>query len=116
MEKLREYSSQPTHTMKRKLNKKSKEIIAQFENLDTVEKTQLLSISLLKDELKEPLKLLGIDTSVKKRKTSKLQKDIVESVKEGLHSIGKKSRSADKSIARRVILTSVLNKKLWKKR
>ena len=70
--------------------KSSKEIIAQFENLDTVEKTQLLSISVLKDKLKDPLKLLGIDTSVKKRKTSKLQNNIVESVKEGLHSIGKK--------------------------
>ena len=42
VEKLREYDSQPTHTMKRKLNKKFKEIIAQFENLDTVEETQLL--------------------------------------------------------------------------
>ena len=99
VKKLREYSSEPTHTTKRKLNKKSKEIIAQFENLDTMDKTQLLSSSLLKYELKEPLKLLGIDKSVKKRKTSKLQKDIVESVKEGLHSIGKKSRSIDKSIA-----------------
>ena len=101
VEKLREYASQPTHTVKRKLNKKSKEIIAQFENLDTVEKTQLLSISLLKDELKEPLRLLGIDTSIKKRRTSKLEKDIVESVKEGLHSIGEKTRSTDKSIARK---------------
>ena len=81
-----------------------------------MEKTQLLSISLLKDELKEPLELLGIDTSVKKRKTSKLQKDIVESVKEGLHSIGKKSRSADKSITQRVIPTSVLNKNLCQKK
>ena len=116
LKKLTEYASQSTHTTKRKLNKKSKEIIAQFENLDIVEKTQLLSIFLLKDELKDTLKLLGIDTSVKKRKTSKLQKDIVESVKEGLHSIGKKSRSVDKSIARRVILTFVINKKLWKKR
>ena len=98
VEKLREYANQTTHTMKRKLNKKSKEIIAQFENLDTMEKTQLLSISLLKDELKEPLRLLGIDTSIKKRRTSKLEKDIVESVKEGLYSIGKKTRSIDKSI------------------
>ena len=99
VDKLREYSSQPTHTMKRKLNKNSKEIIEQFENLNIVEKTQLLSISLLKDELKESLKLLGIDTSVKKRKTSKLQKYIVESVKEGLHSTRKKTRSMDKFIA-----------------
>ena len=112
VEKLREYFNQPIHTTRRKWNKKSKEIIAQFENLDIVEKTQLLSISLLKDELKESLKLLGIDPSVKKRKTSKLQKYIVESVMEGLHSIGKKTRSIDKSITWRVILTYVLNKKL----
>ena len=65
VEKLREYASQPTHTMKSKLNKKPKEIIAQFENLDTVDKTQLLSISLLKDELKEPFKLLGVDKNKK---------------------------------------------------
>ena len=91
VEKLREYANQPTHTMKRKLNKESKDIIAQFENLSILEKTQLLSISLPKDELKNSLKLLGVDTSIKKRKISKLQKDIVESVKEGLHSTGKKN-------------------------
>ena len=102
VEKLREYAHQPTHTTKRKLNKNSKEIIVKFENLDTVEETQLLSILLLKDKLKEPLKLQEIDTSVKKGKTSKLKKDIVESIKEGLHSIGKKSRSP--------------NKRLWKER
>ena len=39
LEKLREYASKPTHTTKRKLNKNYKEIIGQFENLDTVEKT-----------------------------------------------------------------------------
>ena len=89
VEKLREYASQPTHNMKRKLNKNSKEIIVQFQNLNTVEKTQLLSISLLKDELKESLKLLGIDTSIKKRRTSKLQKYIVESVKDYIP-LGKK--------------------------
>ena len=47
--------------------------------------------------------------------TSKLEKDIVESVKEGLHSIGKNTRFVDKSITQRVILTSILNNKLWKK-
>ena len=89
VEKLREYASQPTHTMKRKLNKKSKEIIAQFENLDTVEKTQLLSISLLKDELKEPLKLLGIDTSVKKRNILNYKKILLKVLRKGYTPLGK---------------------------
>ena len=82
VEKLREYANQPTHATKRKLNKKSKDIIAQFENLSTVEKTQLLSISLLKDELKEPLNILGIDTSMKRRRNYNLQKYIVEIFKD----------------------------------
>ena len=116
VEKLRDYYKQPINTMKRALNKKSKEIIAQFENLGTLEKTQLLSITLLKDELKEPLKLLGVDASLKRTKMSNIQKNIVESVKDGLHSIGKTTRCADKSISRRVILTSILNKNMSQKR
>ena len=68
-----------------------------------MDKIELLSISLLKDELKEPLKLLGIDTSIEKMNTSKLQKDIVQSVKEGLHSIRKKDRSTNKFIARKCV-------------
>ena len=116
MEKLRDYAKPPINTTKRAMNKKSRKIFAQFENLDTLEKTQLLSITLLKDELKESLKLLGVDASLKRTKMSNVQKNIVESVQEHLHSIGKTTRSVDKSISRRVILTSILNKNMSQKR
>lgn len=116
VDKLRYYVGQHTHTNRRILNKKSKKILAQFENLDTLEKTQLLSIQLLNNELKEPLKLLGVDTILKKRKFSDLHKDIVENVKGGLGSVGKQYRSMDKAISRRVILTSIANKEMSQKR
>ena len=55
-----------------------------------MEKNQLLSISLLKDELKNPLKLLGIDTSIKRGRLLNYKKILLKVLRKGYIPLGKK--------------------------
>ena len=117
VDELKRLSEEPRHTKRRSMNKSGKEIMSHFNNLDTtLEKAQLLSIVLTHKDLIDPMKLLGIDTTNQKRKSSQLQKYIVDNVKKGLVNIGKKSRKLDKTISRRVMLTSLVNERLPQKR
>lgn len=75
---------------KRALNKIVKEITSKFDFLESLEKTQVLACVLLHKNLEESLKLIGVDTTSKKRKFSNMQSDIIENVKKGLSSLGKK--------------------------
>lgn len=68
----------------------------------------MLARVLLQKNLEESWKLLGVDTTPKKRKFSNMQSDIVENVMNGLTSIGKKTWSKDTSTKRRVILQSII--------
>lgn len=57
---------------KRALNKIVKELTSKFDDLERIEKSQVLSHVLLGKILQEPLKLLGVDTTLKKRKISNM--------------------------------------------
>ena len=113
VDKLRTFAAtvQPLSlSKKRSMYKKIREIMTQFDNTETLEQAQLLSLLLTQKKLQEALKLLGVDTTSKKRKFSSMQTDMIENVKQGLRNIGKKSRTKDKSMERKVMLTSVVNK------
>ena len=45
-----------------------------------------------------------------------MQTDLIENVKQGLRNIGKNSQTKDKSVARRVMLMSIVNKNMTQNR
>ena len=76
----------------------------------------MLSIFLTQKKLQEALKLLGVDTTSKKRRFSSMQTDLIENVKQGLRNIGKHSQTKDKCVARKVMLMSIVNKNMTQNR
>ena len=74
---------------KSSMNKKIRENLTKFDNTETLEQAQLLSLFLTQKKLQEALKLLGVDTTSKKRRFSSMQTDLIENVKQGLRNIGK---------------------------
>ena len=104
MDKLRRLAAtvQPLIlSKKRSINKKIREIMTQFDNIETLEQAQLLSLLFTQKKLQEALKLLGVNTTSKKRKFSSMQTDLIENVKQGLRNIGKHSQTKDKSMAKK---------------
>ena len=97
---------------KRSMNKKIREIMTQFDNTKTLEQAQLLSLFLTQKKLQEALKLLVVDTILKKRRFSNMQTDVIENVKQVLRNIRKHSRTKDKSMTRKVMLMFVVNKNM----
>ena len=98
------------------MNKKIREIMTQFDNIETLEQAQLLSLFLTQKKLQEALKLLVVDTTSKKRRFSSIQIDLIENVKQGLRKIGKYSQTKDKSGAKKVMLMFVVNKNMTQNR
>ena len=66
---------------KRSINKKIRENMTQFDNIETLEQAQFLSLFLTQKKLQEALKLLGVDTTSKKRRFSSMQTNLIENVK-----------------------------------
>ena len=62
-----------------------------FDNTETLEQAHFLSLFLTQKKLQEALKLLGVDTTSKKRRFSNMQTNVIENVKQGLRNIGKHS-------------------------
>ena len=71
---------------------------------------------LTQKKLQEALKLLGVDTTSKKRRFSSMQTDMIQNVKQGLRNIGKHSRTKDKFVARKVMLMSIVSKNMSQNR
>ena len=63
------------------MNMKIREIMTKFNNIETLEQDQLLSLLLTQKKLQEELKLLGVDTTSKKKRFSNMQTDVTENVK-----------------------------------
>ena len=101
---------------KRSMNKKIREIMTKIDNIETLEQAHLLSLFLTQKKLQEALKLLGVDTTSKKRRFSSMQTDLIENVKQGLRNIGKHSQTKDKSVARKVMSMSTVNKNITQNR
>ena len=76
---------------KRSMNKKIREIMRKFDNIEILEQAQLLSLFLTQKKFQEAFKLLGVDTTSKKIRFSNIQTDVIENVKQGLRNIGKHS-------------------------
>ena len=74
---------------KRSMNKKIREIMTKFDKTKTLEQAQFLSLLLTQKKLQETLKLLGVDTTSKKRNFYNMQIDVIENVKQGLRNIEK---------------------------
>ena len=62
---------------KRSMNKKIREIMTQFDNTETLEQAQLLSLFLTQKKLQEALKLLGVDTTSKKKRFASMQTNVI---------------------------------------
>ena len=90
--------------------------MTQFGNTETLEKAQFLSLLITQKRLQEALKLLVVDTTSKKRRFSNMQIDVIENVKQGLRNIGKHSQTKDKSMARKVMLMSIVNENMTQNR
>ena len=71
------------------MNKKIREIMTKFDNTETLEQAQLLSLFLTQKKLQEALKLLGVDRTSKKRRFSSMQTDMIQNFKQGSRNIGK---------------------------
>ncbi|KAH9308100.1 hypothetical protein KI387_036011, partial [Taxus chinensis] len=113
LQKLKEFSKQ--EPLSRKKTTKSVEILyGEFVNLTTVARAHLLVTFLNHVDMKETLELLGVDFG---RKNSKrVEEEFVGNVFKGISSLGTKTRSVDKSISRRAILTSVVSEETTKNR